>query len=120
MIRRPPRSTLFPYTTLFRSDLSTHPAGMNLDKMFHQGRNVFTARPQRRQWDRKYIQTIVEIAAKFVSLHHFNQISMGRSYEANVHLMSPAAPQALEFLLLQDTQQFWLQWQRNVAHLVQE
>src|SRR5256885_11162046 len=27
MIRRPPRSTLFPYTTLFRSDL-THPASM--------------------------------------------------------------------------------------------
>src|SRR3712207_7801802 len=26
MIRRPPRSTLFPYTTLFRSDLSGLPA----------------------------------------------------------------------------------------------
>src|SRR5438876_8941699 len=25
MIRRPPRSTLFPYTTLFRSDNKTHP-----------------------------------------------------------------------------------------------
>src|SRR5574337_1613735 len=25
MIRRPPRSTLFPYTTLFRSDLNTIP-----------------------------------------------------------------------------------------------
>src|SRR3712207_8295835 len=25
MIRRPPRSTLFPYTTLFRSDLSLEP-----------------------------------------------------------------------------------------------
>src|SRR2546423_11555329 len=25
MIRRPPRSTLFPYTTLFRSALRTHP-----------------------------------------------------------------------------------------------
>src|SRR3712207_9023213 len=25
MIRRPPRSTLFPYTTLFRSYLSSHP-----------------------------------------------------------------------------------------------
>src|SRR5256885_8538813 len=24
MIRRPPRSTLFPYTTLFRSDVSVH------------------------------------------------------------------------------------------------
>src|SRR5258707_6820023 len=26
MIRRPPRSTLFPYTTLFRSHISEHPA----------------------------------------------------------------------------------------------
>src|SRR5690349_22446590 len=26
MIRRPPRSTLFPYTTLFRSDASVRPA----------------------------------------------------------------------------------------------
>ena len=24
MIRRPPRSTLFPYTTLFRSNIGTH------------------------------------------------------------------------------------------------
>src|SRR2546430_4243653 len=27
MIRRPPRSTLFPYTTLFRSDFFSHTAG---------------------------------------------------------------------------------------------
>src|SRR2546430_12099796 len=27
MIRRPPRSTLFPYTTLFRSAVTTQPAG---------------------------------------------------------------------------------------------
>src|SRR3989442_7153905 len=27
MIRRPPRSTLFPYTTLFRSHAATHPPG---------------------------------------------------------------------------------------------
>src|SRR3712207_7130866 len=27
MIRRPPRSTLFPYTTLFRSICKSHPAG---------------------------------------------------------------------------------------------
>src|SRR2546428_2214230 len=29
MIRRPPRSTLFPYTTLFRSRLRRHAAGRN-------------------------------------------------------------------------------------------
>src|SRR5256885_5343144 len=31
MIRRPPRSTLFPYTTLFRSLLGVEPAGVGLD-----------------------------------------------------------------------------------------
>src|SRR2546430_9001911 len=33
MIRRPPRSTLFPYTTLFRSTAASlnHPAGVVLD-----------------------------------------------------------------------------------------
>src|SRR5437667_5933655 len=31
MIRRPPRSTLFPYTTLFRSDIIEGPGTHNLD-----------------------------------------------------------------------------------------
>src|SRR5689334_24622163 len=31
MIRRPPRSTLFPYTTLFRSALELRPASITLD-----------------------------------------------------------------------------------------
>src|SRR5258707_801589 len=88
--------------------------------MFHQGRNVFTACSQRWQRDRKHIQTVIEITAKFVPVHHVHQISVGRSYEPNVHLMSPSAAQALEFLFLQDTQQFGLQSRRNIAHLVEE
>src|SRR3712207_4539848 len=32
MIRRPPRSTLFPYTTLFRSGLVNHPKARRLDR----------------------------------------------------------------------------------------
>src|SRR5256885_10908351 len=31
MIRRPPRSTLFPYTTLFRSDAGHQPGGAGAD-----------------------------------------------------------------------------------------
>src|SRR3712207_8443591 len=31
MIRRPPRSTLFPYTTLFRSILLRHPSSREMD-----------------------------------------------------------------------------------------
>ena len=33
MIRRPPRSTLFPYTTLFRSDSTNEIAKGNISKM---------------------------------------------------------------------------------------
>src|SRR3712207_8947195 len=32
MIRRPPRSTLFPYTTLFRSSLAGHPQIARIDE----------------------------------------------------------------------------------------
>src|SRR6266850_2227245 len=101
-------------------DLLTHPAGIDLDKMFHQRWNVFAAPPQRWQREGKHIQTIVEVAAKFVALHHDSQIPVGRGYKPNVHLVGSGAAQALELLLLQDTQQFGLQSRRNISHLVQE
>src|SRR5256884_1854351 len=37
MIRRPPRSTLFPYTTLFRSHVRLHIAGMEKFVTIHSG-----------------------------------------------------------------------------------
>src|SRR5256885_14120353 len=44
MIRRPPRSTLFPYTTLFRSDIGKNLVAMMLEgagfKVVHLGRDV--------------------------------------------------------------------------------
>src|SRR2546422_6149371 len=42
MIRRPPRSTLFPYTTLFRSKtiLWNGPMGLFEDKRFAEGTNA--------------------------------------------------------------------------------
>jgi len=39
---------------------------------------------------------------------------------SHVHLVSPVAAKPLEFLLLQDPQQFRLQLQRDVAHFIQE
>ncbi len=50
-------------------DLLVHPAGIYFDVMFDQRRNVLAARPQRRQRDREHIQSVVEIAAKFVALY---------------------------------------------------
>src|SRR5262245_65033746 len=41
MIRRPPRSTLFPYTTLFRSQCARRHLGSNRQTFFHGGPNVW-------------------------------------------------------------------------------
>src|SRR2546429_6762794 len=40
MIRRPPRSTLFPYTTLFRSLVAVE-EGVIIRQRLHQGRGLF-------------------------------------------------------------------------------
>src|SRR2546422_6307506 len=45
MIRRPPRSTLFPYTTLFRSTKAVQPLGQPAPRALHDVRPV-PARPQ--------------------------------------------------------------------------
>src|SRR2546430_10783657 len=51
MIRRPPRSTLFPYTTLFRSDLERdplrddEPGRLQTRRQVHQGSDAEPGRP---------------------------------------------------------------------------
>src|SRR2546422_3249963 len=48
MIRRPPRSTLFPYTTLFRS-LGPHPSGRRLRRAPRNSRSARLHRGEVRQ-----------------------------------------------------------------------
>src|SRR2546422_5519443 len=44
MIRRPPRSTLFPYTTLFRSEVGDERDGVLVDVLQHRHRDAGEAR----------------------------------------------------------------------------
>src|SRR2546429_6619677 len=55
MIRRPPRSTLFPYTTLFRSECSL-PVGRRrpLTRAAPMARESLTPKQPTRAWERKY------------------------------------------------------------------
>src|SRR5690625_5456264 len=48
MRRRPPRSTLFPYTTLFRSGSSTVRRGFPRKRITANSRRLRTARPSKR------------------------------------------------------------------------
>src|ERR1700674_3744885 len=88
--------------------------------MSDQGWNVFAALSQWRQKDGEHIQTIVEVTAKFASLHHLCQVPIGCSHQPHVHLVSPRAAEAFELLFLQYAHQLGLQRRRNITHLVQE
>src|SRR2546430_7458366 len=48
MIRRPPRSTLFPYTTLFRSEAIRPRAGIGREGCLHGSHSVLPCRPRGR------------------------------------------------------------------------
>src|SRR6516164_1895968 len=88
--------------------------------MGDQSGNVCTARPQWRQQHGEHIETVVEIATKFVPLHHLLQISVCRSHQPDVDAMRATAPETFELLFLQNSQQLGLQCQRNIANLIQK
>src|SRR5256885_16453644 len=72
MIRRPPRSTLFPYTTLFRSRILRHEAGHALDNAYRLRRRKrwravfgpaslpYPARYRARPGSRRYVHHLGE------------------------------------------------------------
>src|SRR2546426_9358555 len=73
MIRRPPRSTLFPYTTLFRS--------------LHGGEA--TLRAQRQVLDRHVLRGLVDAPEQVILLRRIDEASKYRSEEHTSELQSP-------------------------------
>src|SRR2546429_6768307 len=76
MIRRPPRSTLFPYTTLFRSDqhsLASEPTQPfhHLLRIGHAAAEQEQLRLRRRERDGEFvIQAAVGVAEHLILVHH--------------------------------------------------
>ena len=79
-----------------------------LDEVRHQRWNILAALSQRRQLHWKYIEAKIKVTAELAIFHHLRQVAMGCSYEPNIDLVSPAAAQAFEFLLLQYTEKLGL------------
>src|SRR3712207_6933182 len=86
MIRRPPRSTLFPYTTLFRSGIGFGLWGC----LLRQYLDVWAGRIQRDQWTTRIDG--IEIDPKRIqphAQHLYNEIIIGdRSEEHTSELQS--------------------------------
>src|SRR2546426_10527686 len=95
MIRRPPRSTLFPYTTLFRS----HPNLITIyEAAVHDSRRYiameFIAGEPMSRWrqgrsTREQIRLIRDVALAVHHAHEFGIIHRDRSEEHTSELQSP-------------------------------
>jgi hypothetical protein len=88
--------------------------------MFDEWGNVFAAIPQGRQGDRKNIQTIVEVTAKFLTVHHSLEVPVRRGDEPHVYAMGTTTSETFELLFLQNTEQFGLQCEWHIADFIKE
>src|SRR3989442_8241990 len=92
MIRRPPRSTLFPYTTLFRSALSGCPAG--IAGHWHnvspgsQVSDVRWAGPARSEEHTSELQSRPHLVCRLL-LEKTKAISAALAAEATIHGLRP-------------------------------
>src|SRR5258708_7894003 len=101
-------------------DAPVHAACILLDKVVHQHGNIFAAIAQRRHTNWKYIQSIEEVAAELAIRNASCQIAVRRRDQTQIHFDGARAPKALKLMVLQDTQELGLHFQRYFSHLIQE
>src|SRR5437870_4277509 len=88
--------------------------------MIYQQWDIFRAFPQGWNVNRKNIQAVKQIFAKFLLLNHLSEVAIGGCDQVGIGVNSPCASQPLEFSLLEHAQQLGLKLQRNVADLIQK
>src|SRR5690348_11540643 len=93
MIRRPPRSTLFPYTTLFRSG---------------------------RYEDRDDVNAIVEILAEAAGTDHGFQVLVRGGQQAEIDGLRGATAQPLNCVLFKDAKQLSLKFNAERRNFVKK
>src|SRR6267378_4310863 len=97
-----------------------HAPGKLLREVAHQERNIPVAFPQRRNVDGKNIQTKEEIGSELLLAHHRLQIAVRRGNQTRICSKRARAAQPLELPLLQHSEQFGLQFERNFSYFVQK
>jgi hypothetical protein len=70
--------------------------------------------------DRKDIQSVIEIFPEAPGLDFTCQIHIGRANDSNVHCACPVFTDALELTFLEDTQEFALEREGNLADFIEK
>jgi len=97
-----------------------HAPRKSFDEMQNQPGYILAAFAQRRQQNRKHVETVVQVAAKLVACDHLGQIAVGRCHQTHIDAMCSPTAKPLKFLFLQDTKQLRLQCRRQISNFVQE
>src|SRR6266481_7768277 len=98
MIRRPPRSTLFPYTTLFRSELRPLREHCQRRVAAHRSNSLVPVRGHRRQ---QQPEVLVRIAKRLLSSEYGGVIQVccdprrGNALEGNQIILEPLSVRVL-------------------------
>src|SRR6266404_6344740 len=89
-------------------------------KVRHQHRNVFHAMTERWNGNRKHIEAVIKIHSEQLLSDQPREVLIGCGHHAHIDTMGIRAAQPFELLLLQNTKQLCLQFERNIADFIQE
>src|ERR1700733_14149490 len=101
-------------------DLFLHAAAVLLREVSDEQRNIFWTFAQGWDPDREHVQAIVQIAAELAVLHHFLQIAIGCRHQPHIDSLGSVVAQPFKLTFLQSAEQFGLDLDGNISHLVQE
>src|SRR5258707_11465945 len=94
--------------------------GVFAEKVLDQHRNVLAAFAQGRELEADHVEAVEEVFAKRPFANHRFQIAVRGGDDAHIHRNSLPAANALESLLLEHAQEFYLRAGRQVADFVEE
>src|SRR5205823_15115806 len=108
------------FATAKRFLLRTQLAGKTAEEVICQHHGIPTTIPQWRYSDRHAVQAIEQVFAKFALSHLSQEILVRRANDAHVDLNWPTSPNALDDLILQETQQLNLERLWQITNFVEE
>ena len=91
-----------------------------MDEVTHEKRNIFRAFAKRWDLNGENVEAVIEVAAEGALGDKLRKILVRGGDDADIHALRAVAAESLEFLFLQDTQQFGLQVERKVADFIEK
>src|ERR1035438_3644262 len=100
--------------------LFTHSLSEFLNESLYEKRNVLRAFAQRWYVNGKHVKTVKQIFPERAVLHLFGQISMSCGDDPNIYLDRLRAAETLKLAILHNTQQFCLQFERQLPNFIEK